>query len=297
MFQHLKKFWWLAGIPLLVIALFFSPLRTLLGVPAFHYNIATGFWAYALLHLIGVLSLLVWLPFKIHRGHYIRALFVGLYGVLLICLSFGRADFLPRTENLTLFRVYQSPNLSYEKHIINLVLRRGDWITFEEECVRPLRVADNQNIIGGNAPSSYCKSLGQIELAYGIRARDILDKQYATMRAIANNISHNFFDYQKCLAAKRCLVVGNDRMAIATGDRALNTGDLWCYKADACIILPILIRNENEAAFLPIPAAGEVAYSVHEVYRHFEEQPFFTPLTCQFNPMCSLMQLVGAPIK
>lgn len=296
--QHLQNFWWLAGIPLLVIALCFAPVREFVRFDAADYNLSHGFWAYGLLYLIGLLSIAVWAPFKVHRGHHIRAIFIVIYGFLLIVLSVGRADFGPRTEELSLFRMYVGEDMSYEEHVTNLLLRRGDWLTFEEECVKPLRVDAAHHVLAASANnSSYCKSLGQIEMGYGIRARTLLEDQYTTMRAVANTITMDTFDYQQCLASKRCIVVGNDRIAIAVVDRELNTADLWCYKGDSCIILPILIRNENEANLLPIPAANEVDYNARDVYKDFEMQPFFTPRTCQFNPLCSLMQLVGAPIK
>lgn len=294
--QHLKNFWWLAGIPVLIIALCFAPVRELLGISALRYNFANGFWAYGILHVIALFSFFVWFPFKLHRRHFVRATFILIYGFLLIVLSLGRADFLPRTENLTLFRMYVSPHMSYEQHITNLVLRRGDWVTFEEECVRPLHFNQARQIVGASRISKYCKTLGSIELGYGIHTRNMLEDQYAIMRAIANDIAMGSFDYQKCMAETRCVAAG-DRMAIAITERPINTSDLWCYKADSCVILPILIRNANEAELLPIPAEGEVTYNVQDVYNDFETQPFFTPRTCQFNPLCSLLQLVGAPIK
>lgn len=296
--QQLKNFWWLAGPVLLVIALCFAPTREWLAIPAMRYNFIADFWAYTFLHIIGLLSLFIWLPYKVYRDQYIRALFVGIYGFLLICLSVGRADFIPRTENLTLFRLYQSPTLSYEQHVINLILRRGDWLTFEEECVRPLRIAGDTQVIGGNANSSYCKSLGHIEMAYGIRAKDLLVEQYEIMRKFANNISMGHFDYTKCFDAKRCLLIGDDRVAVATVNRELSMTDLWCYKADICIILPVLIRHETDTAALPPqPNPATLNYTPKEVYDAFAQQPFFTPTTCQFNPLCSLMQLVGAPVR
>lgn len=295
----LKHRGWFVGL-ILLAALCLWPAARYLFIGDLIAHIHTHQWGYGFMHAFALLTLFVWAPIKIFAKQPYRFVFVLGFGALMMTYTHHSLVFEQRASDLNLYELYQDKDLTYESHVWNLISRGGDWLSFEEECVRPLSVNEYGNLTTiGEQQSSYCKHLSRIEAGYGINMRGLLVREYQKIQSQAKHILSGELDYGDCLNNQRCLLLPHDRIAISTTDKAISVHDMWCYGGKKCVILPLYVRTPDESNLLgQTESVGpNPIENTNKVYTHLQEQSFFTEVTCPLSALCSLAKIVGAPIR